>query len=62
MNSESLIELKLDDCGLSAIPDLSALPNLRSLALAKIILMLLVMVYFLKTRISQFWISQIMQD
>lgn len=35
MNSESLIELKLNDCGLSAIPDLSALPNLRSLALAK---------------------------
>ncbi|MBD3590085.1 leucine-rich repeat domain-containing protein [Bacteroides sp. GM023] len=35
MNSESLMELKLNNCGLSAIPNLSALPNLRSLALAK---------------------------
>lgn len=35
MSSKSLIELKLNDCGLSAIPNLSALPNLRSLALAK---------------------------
>lgn len=35
MDSKSLIELKLNDCGLSTIPDLSALPNLRSLALAK---------------------------
>lgn len=35
MNSESLMELKLNNCGLSTIPNLSALPNLRSLALAK---------------------------
>lgn len=35
MESKSLIMLSLDDCGLNAIPDLSALPELRSLSLAK---------------------------
>lgn len=35
MKSASLIELRLSDCGLTSIPDLSELPDLRSLVLAK---------------------------
>lgn len=35
MNSASLIGLSLNDCGLTAVPDLSALPNLRSIRMAK---------------------------
>lgn len=35
MKSASLIELRLADCGLTSIPDLSELPDLRSLVLAK---------------------------
>ncbi len=35
MESESLVMLSLDDCGLTTLPDLSGLKNLRSLSLAK---------------------------
>ena len=35
INHEKLMELSLDNCGLTEIPDVSGLPNLRSLYVAK---------------------------